>query len=581
MRTVLIYLLVMFINLYPVLSQDNFISLKPERVYLHTDRNVYLAGEYLYYAMYLKGDPAQTSRYAYFLICDSANTVVTHARLEITNQRSYGGILLSDTLKTGCYQVVCYTNLMRNAEESFFRKEIVIANRFDVRPDQFPEPVEKNGMDTPDYVPTDIPDKDQNLIIHLERRTFKPRELISFSIDTRDQKGDQIACMSVSVSEFLPGTPVGPGISDYFDASEDSSVEANAQRIPCKFRPEFNGAVLQGRVISDSRPVSVVNSLSNHEKRYTVFLSSVDSIANLQYTATDSIGSFGFNLNPYYEGREVIIKLKEDSNVTIVIDDKTGLTQPFTTSGAYNVYGMMDYLLKSSKIASVKRYYNRRVIQDTSTLALTHKDLPRVYNKRYLTVFPSDYIELRDFVEISREIIPGLRVRKMNDTYVSGYPNLQYQSGNDEKPLIFLDGIPIDDVGQIITLSTSDIRSIEIVPVIRYLGKMSFNGILAVNSNNLEINNIRFKTPFVRYRVLRCQSFTKPESFKPESVNESYPDLRQVLFWEPELIPESSDKQIIDCYASDLEGTYRIDVQGISSVGDPLTGSAVFKIQSR
>jgi hypothetical protein len=581
MRTVLFTLFIFFVILYPGSSQDNYISLKPERVYLHTDKNIYLAGEYLYYAMYLKGYTDQISKYAYLLIRDSANSVVTHVRLEVNNQRSFGSIFLSDTLKTGYYQVVCFTNLMRNAEDTFFRKEIVIANRFDDKLDQFTEPVERNSLDTSDYILSEIPNTDDNIVIHPDRLIFKPREKISFSIDKKDQKGGHITSLSVSVSEFVPGTPVGPTMSDYFNTSVENSGTDNTNPVQCKFRPEFNGAVLQGRVISYNRSGSVVNPRSDPAKRYTVLLSTIDSIANLQFTRTDSLGLFGFNLNPWFEGKEIIVRIKEEADANIVLDDKTSLVQTFSPSGAYNAQGIKNYLLKSGKIAQVQRYYNRRVALDTQKVPLIYREVPRVYNKRYLTVFPSDYIELHDFIEISREIVPGLKVRKIDDNYVSGYTNLQYQSDSDEEPLIFLDGIPIDDVNQIITLGTSDIKSIEIVPVIRYLGEMSFQGILSIVSNNLAVNHILFKTPAIRYQVLGCQYFTKPEPFRPESLIEHFPDLRQVLLWEPELIPESSDEQIIECYASDLEGTYRIDVQGISADGDPLAGSAYFKIQSR
>ena len=581
MRTVLYGLLVFYMNLHTVSSQDNFITLKPERVYLHTDRNIYFAGDYLYYAMYLKVDPEQASRYAYLLIRDSANSVVAHVRLEINNRRSFGSIVLSDTLKTGYYQLVCFTNLMRNAEETLFKKEIVIANRFDDKLEKFLEQEAKSISDISDFVASGIADNDQNLIIHLDRKVFKPRDKILFYVESKDPKGDQPASLSVSVSEFVPGTPVEPAISDYFDKSLKGSREVNTSRVPCNFRPEFNSIVLQGRVIPAYSTGSGLTVPSYPERKYSIFLSTVDSIANLQYAATDSLGSFGFNLNPWYEGKEIIIRMKEQAGAALVLDGKTSLAQLFTPSQDYNVRGMRDYLLKSIKILQVQRYYNKRTVLDTTRLTDTYHEIPRVFYKHYQTILPSDYIELPDFIEIAKEIVPGLRVRKVNDTFVSGYPNLKYQSGTDDEATIFLDGVPIDDINQIITFGTGDIKRIETVPVIRYLGDMSFPGILAVVSNNMEINNIRFKTPSVRYQVLSSQSFTRPEPFMPGSILNRYPDLRHVLLWEPELIPESSGKQTVECYASDLEGTYRINIQGVSVNGEPLTGSAYFKIQSR
>jgi hypothetical protein len=79
---------------------------------------------------------------------------------------------------------------------------------------------------------------------------------------------------------------------------------------------------------------------------------------------------------------------------------------------------------------------------------------------------------------------------------------------------------------------------------------------------------------------LYSQAYTRPEHFKPMIDNKHFPDLRQLLLWEPEIILKAKDKQQIACYASDLLGEYLISIQGITSTGIPISGYATISIHS-
>ena len=73
-------------------------------------------------------------------------------------------------------------------------------------------------------------------------------------------------------------------------------------------------------------------------------------------------GHLLFNLNPYYEGKEIIIRLKDKAYATIVLDSKATINQPFAhLQEQYDLQSVRDYLARSLKINQVQRYYSKRV----------------------------------------------------------------------------------------------------------------------------------------------------------------------------------------------------------------------------
>ncbi len=351
------------------------------------------------------------------------------------------------------------------------------------------------------------------------------------------------------------------------------------------FCPEVNGSVIQGRVLSLSLPAyntdSVNSSTSKETKTYTLLVSAADSISNMQYTSTDSLGLFNIHLNPYYEGKDLFVRIKENVKVVIMLDSKFSLIRPLNPSYELKDPEIKSFLLRSGKIAQIKKFYSEQPSIITEKEFLPEKIVPRIYFSNYSTIFPSDFIELPDFVEISKEIVPALKVRKIRGKYVSGYINFLDQGRINLEPAIFLDGVPVDDVNQIINLGSSQIKRIESLTATRFYGEMSFSGILAVFSKDIEINNIQFKTPTIKYHALSSQSYSKPEPYKSIVNSKHIPDLRQLLLWEPEIILKKNEKQQIECFASDLPGEFRIDIQGITSKGYPVNGSAIITIQSK
>jgi len=362
MRTIFITIVIFLNACLPVMAQKNKELFKTEKVYLHTDRNSYVAGEYMYYSLYLNGESSHCSKYAYLIIRDQNNSFVTTVRLVIENRKAFGSVFLPDTLNTGVYQIVCYTNAMRNeAEENYFWKEIVIANRFDEKLTQFPDHPESGETDGSDSEHSYSEQIDENLIIHLNKPEFNQREKISFEIERKGANEDSISRVSVSISEIFPGFRAEPSISEYISHKSKDQLPAEGNQLDYSYPPEISGAVLQGKIVSAAQSGLITDTIrilrAPATKNFTLLVSTIDSISNLQYTTTDSDGSFSLILNPYYDGKDLIVRLKENVNAIIEPDNKFFLRQPFIPSGFFNVPNIREYLARSVKIAQIKKFY--------------------------------------------------------------------------------------------------------------------------------------------------------------------------------------------------------------------------------
>jgi len=446
----------MFLNCYcPGIAQDNSLAPETERIFLHTDRNVYMTGEYLYYKLYLKGVIGRESKYAYLVIRDIQNVPVTQIRVEINNQTAFGSIYLSDTLHSDIYQMVCYTNCMRNSgEDSFFNKEVVIANRFDKEFSLLNNPFHDDSSSVFHNQSLECTTGNENLIIHLGKEIFDQREKVIFSVEPQDINKYSLLEFSVSISEIAPDISAEPSISEYFNKVFEASPNEEPVQNQCNFLPEINGTVIKGQ-ISTSQFNS--NLAANHSEDikinnefYTLLVSARDSLVNMQYAKTDSLGKFSFFLNPYYEGKELFMQLQEKVNAVIEIDDKLRLTKPFTPSVRFNMPGIRDYMNRSKNILEVQRYYSEKPLLIFENEFQPATTIPRVYYKPSLSVLPEDYIDLSDFIEISREILPSIKVRKSNDNYILSFTGTLEKSYNNYKPIIFLDGVPINDTNRIL-----------------------------------------------------------------------------------------------------------------------------------
>lgn len=110
-----------------------------EKVYLHLDRPHYAPGDTVWFKAYLvEGDshkPDSVSKNLYVdWIRKESGRVVEHLMLKNEGSYAAGTIALADTVQEGAYEIIAYTQWMRNfGEANFFRKEVFVRKKYEIK----------------------------------------------------------------------------------------------------------------------------------------------------------------------------------------------------------------------------------------------------------------------------------------------------------------------------------------------------------------------------------------------------------------------------------------------------------------
>ncbi|MDR1719246.1 MAG: TonB-dependent receptor plug domain-containing protein [Dysgonamonadaceae bacterium] len=115
---------------YNISSQ--VLAFPQEKIYVQTDKPYYVAGEKLFYRIYLLNAcfhlPGSISRYVYVELLDPTDSVVVRQKIRPEAGLFYNALSLSEKLPQGTYRMRAYTRYMENLDESyFFSKPLYIA----------------------------------------------------------------------------------------------------------------------------------------------------------------------------------------------------------------------------------------------------------------------------------------------------------------------------------------------------------------------------------------------------------------------------------------------------------------------
>jgi hypothetical protein len=337
-----------------------------------------------------------------------------------------------------------------------------------------------------------------------------------------------------------------------------------------EFIPEWTGHLVNARI---------TDRINGHPlENQGVYLAGPGIKSQLAGSVSNKNGQLLFDL-PHLLGSNVIVLQTEnraDSNYRIDVSN------PFSEKYSSSYYPAFKM---NSTLKSDLQFYNIGTqVQNVYLLsnlikfkAPVYSDSTSFYGEPDKKFFLDDYTRFNTMEEVVREYITGVSVHRSRDRYTFRMLNDAQKIYFDQDPLIVLDGVPIFDATEVMSLDPLKIKKIEIVNRKFFLGSVVASGIFALYSYNNDMAGLQMNSHalILDYEGLQLQrEFYSPKYDASQSSSKRIPDFRNVLAWEPNIVIGKSGEAEINFYSSDRKGKYMGIVEGINQNG--VAGSVKF-----
>lgn len=513
---------------------------------LFTDRDLYVSGETLLAKIYLPGEIP--SRIMCLDLVNQNGVRITGVSLEIRKNEAEGYLQLPDSLSSGTYLIRTYQKF--NAGQNKTVREIYISSRFDKL-----EKAEKlkrlaTGIDIPGNK------TDQIQITELEK-SYSPQSKVEAAVQINESLLSELdgnLLVTVAQTDSVFQSKCFPEVTNQ---SKTGLIEKK-------------GIIISG-LVTDKKNSEPADGI-------TVFLTIPDSIPGFQYYNTKKDGRFYFLLDKYYGSIQAVIQCFGNTplqRLTIKLDEfyaEPGNILNFQTKAITGE--LKESLSRNISTVTFQKVFGQNYFTLTPRKEKSDQDYP-YYGKATQTVDPKLFVDLPDFAEIARELLPGVKYRNYNNEPTLQVINSGTHNYFEELPLILLDGIPVRDLNVIRDMGTADIERVDICKNERFYGDLRFPGVVAIYSRKKDYSRLPESSQLIRLKLdaiqLPCK-LTDPGLTEP-----TIPDMRQTLYWNP--ITEPARKLTVQCKTSSIIGQFKLTVKGRLKDGTLISTEKQFEVK--
>lgn len=531
-----------------------------ERVFVHTDKDCYVAGEDIQVKFFIIDShfqPSDLSKIGYVEICDTERPQM-QLKLALKTGSGSGKITIPTQIPSGIYQLSGYTRYMRNeGERVFFKRQIVIINvgnqtesdRIEiVKSGELPETVRESS----------------NIRVTTDRNEYDNRSRVQLALDNLPEN---IADLVVSVSR-----------DDSIVSLRRTDKQAwlkqvkNLFSIPqsMQWLPEYEGHIVRGSIIP--QPENKNEILLN-----IAFVGKDIRYVNGQIISNDGLADF--YTSGVFGHQQVV------SSVISNLYDKTpyrlDIVSPFSQRLPENLPSLQ-VCLNEEKM--MERHIGAQLQKMIATDTLYHQlSEEKYYQLPIHTSYDLDeYTRFSTLGETIFEFVSWVRVSKVGDKRRIRVYLPEEQRYNTGNTLVLLDGVPVYEHEMLLNYNPYLVKKINI-----YSGRFTFNGEVfgsivsfVTHSSNLPSFQLSEESQLFEYECPTLpEAFEMPDYSDAAVKNSRKPDFRHTLYWNPSVEPQKGQPVQLSFYTSDLKGEFDVVVEGITTEGKLIYGTARFKVK--
>lgn len=542
-------LIALMIGLLPMTGQAQGV----EKIFVSTDRNVYVAGDEIWCSLFcFDASSGKLSGYSAvsYLELVSVDGTAAKAKIGLMEGRGAGKFRIPRSVPTGNYRLIAYTAQYPDACLPGSKLLSVFNTTSTARV--------SNGVKV-------IPEKDYTVkglsrasdgLLSISLKEI-PRSGRPFSLAISG--GEEAADISLSVYEVDQiNAPSRRSWKDFLD--QLAVPVAASARIP-----EYEGEIvyaavegLEGRQLDSLSQVAVAT------------LSSAGSPTDVYVGKLGDKGRLLFFTNNIYGNRELVCEVAGGNGFISLMD-------PFHYPSLENIEPLELSAAQYGSLVRRKAGVGVSLQVDTLIQFLPRRQDILLENRQKISYHLDDYTRFPSLQEVLVEIVKELRIRTIH-----GKHQLQIvvpdaagiRKVAKDNILVMLDGVVISDISLLEGMDAMLLDDVDIYGESIALGGISYNGVVNFRTRNHYVKALQFPE---NVRILDFMGVCYPVAYPGTPVKGD--DYRPLLYWHPALKLPAGGSLSLPLTAPANAGTFRVVAEGLTDSGKPLYEVFDFEIR--